>query len=159
MAGVSLPLRHNRGPILVLDYETDAPLPFVEFEDGHYVRGEGRRQVFAGRYDAAERLEPDAARAVGEDFALAIVDRFEQFLPDLAGASVVADWVGVRTITPDDRPLVGATDLEDYDVATGMSGLGVTLAPVVGEVLASVVADDRECDPAVRAFLSPTRFE
>ena len=163
MAGVSLPIRHNRGPILVLDYETDAPLPFVEFEDGHYVRGEGRRQVFAGRYgaayDAAERLDPDAARAVGEDFALAVVDRFEQFLPDLADASIVADWVGVRTITPDDRPLVGATDLEGYHVATGMSGLGVTLAPAVGEVLASVVADDRECDPAVRTFLSPTRFE
>ncbi|WP_254535606.1 NAD(P)/FAD-dependent oxidoreductase [Halomarina litorea] len=162
MAGVSHPLRNNRGQILVLDHGTDPPLPFVEFEDGHYVRGEGTRQVFAGgygaRYEDAARLDPDAARSVDESFSLAAVERFERFLPALVDARVATDWVGLRTITPDGNPLVGATDREGYYVATGLSGLGVTLAPAVGSVLADVVAPDRECDPAVRAFLSPTRF-
>ena len=162
MAGVDLPIRHNRGPILVLDHETDRPLPFVEFGDGHYVRGEGRRQVFAGRYgaayDDAERLDLDAARPVDESFRLAVGERLERYLPGLVAAGVAAEWVGVRTITPDGRPFVGGTGLGGYHVATGMNGLGVTLAPVVGEHLASVVAPGRTPDPAFREYLSPSRL-
>jgi sarcosine oxidase subunit beta len=170
MAGVDLPLRHNRGPILVLDHGTDPPLPFVEFEDGHYVRGEGRRQVFAGRYgagyDAAGRLDPDAARSVEESFRLAVGERLGRHLPGLVDAGVAADWVGLRTVTPDGRPFVGGTALDGYYVATGMNGLGVTLAPAVGEHLASVVvadgrwtaSPDRPPDAAVRAYLSPSRL-
>jgi sarcosine oxidase subunit beta len=161
MAGVSLPLRHNAGPILVLDHESDAPLPFVEFENGQYLRGEGRRQVFAGRYgagyDEAERIDLDAARAVDEGFRLALGDLFERFFPDLVDAGVANEWVGVRTLTPDGRPFVGGTDVEGYYVATGMNGLGVTLAPVVGEHLASVVAG-RGSDAEFRAYLSPSRL-
>jgi sarcosine oxidase subunit beta len=162
MAGVPLPLRHNRGPILVLDHDAGIDLPFVEFEDGSYVRGEGRGRAFAGRYgagyDDADRLDPDAARSVEESFALSVVDRFERSLPPLADATVVTDWVGLRTITPDGRPFVGRTPLDGYLVATGMNGLGVTLAPVVGEHLASVVADDRSPDPDFRTYLSPSRL-
>ncbi|MEF8842098.1 MAG: FAD-dependent oxidoreductase [Haloarculaceae archaeon] len=163
MAGVSLPLRHNRGPILVLDHDADRTLPFVEFEDGHYVRGEGRRQVFAGRYgagyDAAGRLDLDAARAADEGFRLAVGDLFERYLPSLVDARVRTDWVGVRTITPDGRPFVGVTGLDGYYAATGMNGLGVTLAPAAGEHLASVVAADRDPEPAFRTYLSPSRVE
>jgi len=163
MAGVDLPLRHNVGPILVLDHDADRTLPFVEFEDGRYVRGEGPRRAFAGRYGvgygAAERLDVDAARAVEESFRLSVGDLFERYLPELIDARVATDWVGVRTITPDGRPFVGGTELEGYVVATGMNGLGVTLAPAVGEHLASVVAPDRAPDPAFRAYLSPSRVE
>jgi sarcosine oxidase subunit beta len=162
MVGVSLPLRHNVGPILVLDHDANLELPFVEFEDGSYVRGEGRRQVFAGRYgvgyDDAERLDPAAARSPGEAFRLAVGDRLGTSLPGLADARVATDWVGVRTITPDGDPFVGETEVEGYYAATGMSGLGVTLAPAVGEHLAAVVAPDRAPDDAVRERLSPARL-
>ena len=162
MAGVSLPLRHNVGPILVLDHDLDIALPFVEFEDGGYVRGEGRRQAFAGRYgagyEAAERLDPDAARSIDEAFRLAVGDRLEAHLPGLADARVTTDWVGVRTITPDGDPFVGETEIGGYYAATGMSGLGVTLAPAVGEHLASIVAPDGTPDAAVRERLSPARL-
>jgi sarcosine oxidase subunit beta len=162
MAGVSLPLRHNVGPILVLDHDADLELPFVEFEDGSYVRGEGRHQAFAGRYgvgyDDAERLDPDAARSTDESFRLAVGDRLESSLPGLADARVATDWVGVRTITPDGNPFVGETDVEGYFVASGMSGLGVTLAPAVGEHLASVVAPGRAPEDDVRERLSPARL-
>lgn len=162
MAGVDLPLRHNLGPILVLDHGLDIELPFVEFEDGGYVRGDGRRRAFAGRYgagyDAADRLDPDAARSVEESFSLSVADRFERHLPGLVDASVANDWVGLRTITPDGRPLVGGTDVEGYHVATGMNGLGVTLAPAVGEHLASVLVPGRTPDAGIRELLSPSRF-
>jgi sarcosine oxidase subunit beta len=162
MAGIDLPLRHNRGPILVLDHDADRTFPFVEFEDGSYVRGEGRRQVFAGRYgagyDAAGQFDLDAARAADEGFRLAVGDLFERYLPALVDARIRADWVGVRTITSDGRPFVGRTALGGYYVATGMNGLGVTLAPVVGEHVASVVAPDRDPDPAFRSYLSPSRL-
>jgi len=163
MAGVDLPLRHNGGPILVLDHDADRTLPFVEFGDGRYVRGEGPRRAFAGRYgvgyDAAGQFDLDAARTADESFRLSVGDLFERYLPDLVDARVRTDWVGTRTITPDGRPFVGRAGLEGYFVATGMNGLGVTLAPAVGEHLASVVAADRTPDAAFEAYLSPSRLE
>ena len=159
MVGVSLPLRHNYGPVLVLQADERVSLPFVEFEDGHYVRREGDRQVFAGRYgasyDDATVVDPDHARSVDHEFYLAVERRLSERLtaPDL---ELVNEWVGLRTITPDGRPFVGATDVDGFFVACGLSGLGVTLAPGVAQFLARVLADD-PVDGAIESYLSPAR--
>lgn len=49
MAGVSVPLRHNQGPILVLDCDQPCSLPNTSFENGYYIRGEGRSLALAGK--------------------------------------------------------------------------------------------------------------
>jgi sarcosine oxidase subunit beta len=161
MAGVSLPFRHNRGPVVVLGKDDPFSLPFIQFGDGLYVRGEGRNQAFGGRfgasYEDAERLDPTDARSIDHDFYLEIGERIEAAIPRLEGAEVVADWVGVRTLTPDGVPIVGESAVDEFYLAAGMNGLGVTLAPAVGEFLANRIAGE-SVDPEVAAYLSPDRF-
>jgi sarcosine oxidase subunit beta len=160
LAGVSLPLRHNFGPILVLQSETELSLPFVEFEDGYYVRGEGDRQVFAGRfgapYEDADVVDPGHARAVDSEFYLAVEERLSERFPSLPELALVNEWVGLRTVTPDGRPFVGETDVDGYFAASGMSGLGVTRAPAVGQLLAGLIAGD-DVERSLREYLSPDR--
>lgn len=161
MAGVSLPFRHNRGPVVVLGKDEPFSLPFVQFGDGLYVRGEGRSQAFAGSfgasYEEAERLDPTDARSVDHGFYLEVGERIEEAIPRLEGAEVVADWVGVRTLTPDGVPAVGETAVDDLYVAAGMNGLGVTVAPAIGEFLAGRIAGET-VDPEMAAYLDPSRF-
>ena len=161
MAGVSLPFRHNRGPVVVLQKDEPFRLPFVQFSDGLYFRSEGRNQAFAGNFGAsyadATRLSPSDARSVDHEFYLDVEDRIRERVPRLEGVELVNEWVGVRTLTPDGAPAVGPTTVDGFFVAAGMNGLGVTLAPAVGAHLADVIAGNA-ADADVDAYLSPARL-
>lgn len=159
--GVSLPFRHNRGPVVVLQKDDPFSLPFVQFSDGLYFRGEGRTQAFAGNfgadYEDAEVLNPASAHSIDHEFYLEIDARIEDAIPRLDGVELVNEWVGVRTLTPDGVPIVGETDVRGFFVAAGMNGLGVTLAPAIGEFLAAAIEGD-DVDSDLESYLSPARF-
>ena len=176
MAGIDLPLRHTYGPIVVLETGRETDLPLTLLPDDYYVREEGPTGVlvgnFATEYDEAPVLDPDAAHAIDHEFYLAAADSLATYLPALADADVVAEWVGLRTVTPDGWPYVGETGLPGYHVACGMSGYGITLSPAVGRLLAGWLTDDQEETlsgawasvprsdvAALRAFLSPARAD
>lgn len=159
--GVSLPMKHTYGPIVVLQADADVDLPLTMFEDGYYVRAEGANQAFAGRfavsYEDAQSLDPDATHSVPQEFYLEVGDRLSEAVPALGDADVVADWMGLRTVTPDGRPYVGETAVPGFYVACGMSGLGITRAPVVGEVLAATLTDDTSDVERFLGHMSPSR--
>lgn len=161
MVGVEHPLRHTYGRILVLQCAEPFDLPFVSFESGDYFRSEGTRQAFAGRlekdYASAVREDPDAAHPVEDAFRRDVARNAARFLPVLEEAEVVNEWVGLRTVTPDKKPIVGPTSVEGFHVATGMSGLGVTLAPSVTAHLAEYVLTGEPNATVER--LSADRFE
>ncbi|WP_435334913.1 NAD(P)/FAD-dependent oxidoreductase [Haloarchaeobius sp. TZWWS8] len=160
-AGVSHPFRHNRGPVVVLQKDEAFTLPFIQFGDGIYFRGEGQTQAFAGNfgasYEEAELLDPRGARSIPHEFYLEIDDRIQAAVPRLDGVELANEWVGVRTLTPDGVPIVGETAVDDFFVAAGMNGLGVTLAPALGEYLAGVI-EGKDVDRELEAYLSPARF-
>lgn len=161
LAGVEAPLRHNYGPILVLDVDAELSLPFVAFPNRQYFREEGRTNAFAGRrgvdYAEAERRDPDRARQVPEAFRLAVEKRVTESIPALAEAVVINEWMGMRTITPDALPLVGETTVDGFSLACGLSGKGITLAPAIGRDLAHQLTAG-ETTPAL-AEVSPARFD
>jgi D-amino-acid dehydrogenase len=65
---------------------------------------------------------------------------FRTWNPGRAGRS----WAGLRPLTPDGLPVIGPVPgHEGLFVATGHGMLGVTLAPVTGELLAPAVVDGR----------------
>ena len=147
LVDVSLPLRHTTGPILVLEGDGPVSIPFLKNVDGDfYVRPEGGSKLLAGRrwgrYDEAPLLDPDDARGVDDRFRRDVAALSESHLPALEGAAVVNEWVGLRTVTPDFRPVVGPTARDGFLVACGMSGSGVGLAPLVGRLVADHVDDD-----------------
>lgn len=160
LAGVSAPLRHTRGPILALAAEEPVRMPFVRFERRTYARPFGEAGTYLGHYatDYAEAVEvdPDEPRAIDDWFRREARETVETFLPSLADARTVDEWVGLRTVTPDGRPLVGSTSVDGFHLAAGMTGQGVTLAPVVGELVAALVTSGSV--PPEGAAFSPARF-
>jgi sarcosine oxidase subunit beta len=161
LVDVSLPLRHNFGPVLVLQQDADVDLPFLEFPDGHYFREEGRQQVFAGTFGAtfedADVVDPTHAHSIDHEFYLDVEERVARLLHGLDDVELVNEWVGLRTITPDGRPFVGETDCDGCYVACGMNGLGVTLAPEIGRLVATAIDDDGRPGRELAEYLSPGR--
>lgn len=77
-------------------------------------------------------------------------------VPELAEAH----WEGVSTSlrpgTPDNGPLIGATEMEGLVMAAGHYRNGILLAPITAEAVVAVLLDQELPDP-VRAF-APDRF-
>ena len=60
-------------------------------------------------------------------------------LPALADARVLEDWAGLRPGTPDGLPILGATTVPGYFVATGHFRDGILLAPVTARAMAQLI--------------------
>jgi glycine oxidase len=79
-----------------------------------------------------------------------------KIFPALANARVLEDWAGLRPGTPDDLPILGATETPGYFVAAGHFRDGILLAPVTAHVMAQMVTGVTP-DHDISAF-SPSRF-
>jgi sarcosine oxidase subunit beta len=162
LVDLSLPLGRTRGPIL--DVQARAPdFPFTLFEraDGpaHYLRPH-ESGVYAGRYatdsEGSEALDPDREYATGETFESEVETLLETTVPKLSSADLEEGWVGLRTVSPDGFPLVGAVGPAGFLAACGPSGLGVTRAPAIADLLGSYLETGRASEDL--EALSPTRF-
>jgi glycine oxidase len=80
-----------------------------------------------------------------------------KIIPEFAKAKILEDWAGLRPGTPDDLPILGATDTPGYYVATGHFRDGILLAPITAQVMADVICG---IEPRLdlKAF-SPERFQ
>jgi glycine oxidase len=68
-------------------------------------------------------------------------------LPALENARVLEDWAGLRPGTPDNLPILGATPVPGYFVATGHFRDGILLAPATARVMALLIEGRTpECD-------------
>ncbi len=157
-AGVSLPLCHTLGPMLALEGKSTADLPFTLFESRRYVRPVGDARAYVGEYQTdyveGQRYEPADLR-IPDDFRAAALS-IDDVVPGLVDHSVVDEWVGLRTVTPDGFPIVGETETPGFYAACGPTGLGITLAPAIADVLAETL--EGTVDPTVQSRLSPDRF-
>lgn len=66
-----------------------------------------------------------------------------EVMPALANAPVLETWAGLRPGTPDKLPILGATPIAGYFVATGHYRDGILLAPATGRVMGQVVAGEQ----------------
>ena len=113
----------------------------LAFDDSRVVVG-ATRETGAG-FDA--RVTASGQREV-LDAALATA-------PGLADAGLIETRVGLRPLSGDDVPHIGALPGHPrVFVATGFGAGGLTMGPVVGELLASVIAD---ADAAATGTLAP----
>lgn len=72
--------------------------------------------------------------------------------PALSNFSVSETWAGLRPATPSGRPVIGATALDGYYVATGHYRNGILLAPVTAGLLADAIEGKAG---ALEAFAPP----
>jgi len=77
-------------------------------------------------------------------------------VPQLRNARILESWAGLRPGTPDGLPILGATEISGYYVATGHYRDGILLAPITAKIMAGVVTGAK-CEYDLRPF-SATRF-
>ena len=98
----------------------------VPRSDGRILLGSTLEDAgFDKRTDAAtlHRLQHEAA----------------QLVPALTGARILEAWAGLRPGTPDELPILGATPVAGYFLATGHFMNGILLAPATARGMAQVV--------------------
>jgi glycine/D-amino acid oxidase-like deaminating enzyme len=124
--------------------ETPEISPMIQpAPDGSVLTGTSREPSFA-----ADPLAFDVPRLVATEAS--------RLVPALAEAPVLATWSGVRPVSPDERPTLGAVR-EGLFVATGHGSEGVILGAASAEHLAALVlGKDPPFDPAP---FDPLRFE
>jgi glycine oxidase len=80
-----------------------------------------------------------------------------RLVPALKEARILEAWAGLRPGTPDDLPILGATSMPGYFVATGHFRDGILLTPVTAHVMAQVITGAKP-EYEISAF-SPQRFQ
>ncbi|HVF08024.1 MAG TPA: FAD-binding oxidoreductase [Actinomycetota bacterium] len=95
--------------------------------------------------------EPPEERIVGRLLAAA-----RELVPAIDEAAVQSSWWGLRPLTPDERPLIGAVR-EGLHVATGHGSEGVILGAGTAQLVAAHLAD--EAPPFDAAPFDPLRFD
>ncbi len=114
-------------------------------------RSDGRILVGATVEEAGYDKRTDAAT----------IQRMRQaaihLVPALAQARMLEAWAGLRPGSPDNLPMLGATRIPGYFVATGHFRDGILLTPITAQVMAQMVTGGQpEYDVAP---FSPARFQ
>lgn len=69
------------------------------------------------------------------------LQRAQRYAPGVAHAPIVRTWVGLRPYSIDNHPLIGPWDpVPGFWLAAGHEGLGISMAPVTGLLIAEQIA-------------------
>jgi glycine oxidase len=148
----SFPVRPVKGQMLAVVGIPRSSLRHVIRAPEIYLvpRSDGRLLIGATLEQAGydKRTDPDTIHRMHQA-AIALV-------PAMSQVRVLEAWAGLRPGSPDNLPLLGATETPGYFVATGHFRDGILLAPVSAHLMAQIVTGARpEYD--VSPF-SPGRF-
>jgi glycine/D-amino acid oxidase-like deaminating enzyme len=71
------------------------------------------------------------------------MQRFHQaaanLLPQIGEARILEAWAGLRPGTPDGLPILGATEISGYFVATGHFRNGILLSAITARLMTEVI--------------------
>jgi D-amino-acid dehydrogenase len=145
--GIELPVYPVKGYSLTLPLVDESRAPVSTVLDETY-------KVAVTRFDNRIRVG-GMAELAGFDLSLKIQRRktLEMVVEDLfPGAGALARgefWTGLRPMTPDSTPIVGATAVDRLFVSTGHGTLGWTMAAGSGRFIADLMTGRRpDIDPA-----------
>jgi glycine oxidase len=149
-AGV--PIRPRKGQMLSLMPSNPRLLTHVVQAPGVYIvpRTSGRIVLGATVEDAGfnKTVFPQTVEALRQAAVGCI--------PELDSAPVHESWAGLRPGTPDDLPLMGATDIPRVYIAAGHFRNGIPLAPATAKAMSGVITGEPG-EISIAAF-SPGRF-
>ena len=137
--GIRIPVEPARNFIAV----TQRVRPFfTEFVSSHdmqvYFRPARTGQVHVGGVLVATTASDKTVPAEG----LPHLSRVALMVPALGNANFLRAWAGTLAMTPDRLPIIGPVDgINGYILATGFSGHGFCLGPIVGKLLSELVVD------------------
>ena len=140
MLGVALPNKPHRHEICSTEPLKPWLKPLVaDLGDGLYFSQSTRGEIVGGIGNdyVAPGLSSESSYAFLGKYARSLVST----CPVLGQVKVLRQWAGCYDLTPDANPIVGAVDeVEEFYQASGFMGHGFMMAPIVGKLLAELVA-------------------
>jgi glycine oxidase len=132
---IHFPARPVKGQMLCLIMpEKELIRHVVRTPDVYLIpRSDGRMLIGATLEDVGfdKRTVPETIQKLNR----AAID----LVPDLAEARFLEAWAGLRPGTPDKLPILGATAIDGYFVATGHFRDGILLAPITAKIMAQII--------------------
>lgn len=124
-----------------------------------YFRPEIGGLTLIGDFWGKRGVNPDACAQTATAESLApLVERAVGRVPALADAAIWRGVTGVYDVSPDFRPLIGATPgVGGLYVVCGFSGMGFKISPAIGLVVSELLLDGRAKAVDISAF-DPERF-
>jgi D-amino-acid dehydrogenase len=156
IGGLSLPIQPAKG------YHRDLPVGFGGAPEMNITVMLGERYVFCtplgGFLRLAGTLELSGLnhRMVGPRLSN-LNESAAKYVEGMENPVSTDDWVGLRPVTPDGMPMIGAApSLEGLYVANGHAMLGLTLGPITGKLMADMIVGKKPSRDL--APLRPDRF-
>lgn len=138
--GLDLPVKAERHEILVSE-----PLkPFldpmlVDLSNGYYINQDMRGELVGGLgTHAEESMDWSSSLEFLREFSKTTV----RLLPRLGSVRVLRQWAGSYDKTPDAKPILGIAETGPANLvqANGFSGHGMMISPMVGVLIAQLIA-------------------
>lgn len=138
----SLPIEPVRGQIVACPWPATEP-PAIVYGGGGYVMERGGTAI------AGSTMERVGFDATTTDEGIARVRAAAgRILPALGTAEPTGSWAGLRPMTPDGRPIIGADPLVgNLWYATGHGRNGILLAAMTGDLIGQLcTGEEIDCD-------------
>lgn len=146
------PVRPRKGQMLYLGSARSGQLQHVVRAPEVYIVPRSSGKVLLGT--TVEDVGFD--KSVRKETIQALHDAARRYVPELATARVTETWAGLRPGSPDDLPLIGASDERNVFLASGLFRNGILLAPLTAKITADLVMG-KQPEIDITAF-SPSRF-
>lgn len=153
--GVRVPVAPMRGQIAHLEVDHDsAAWPIVTGFREHYLVPWDDHRIVAGATREADAGFDVRTTAVG---VMEILSEALRVAPGLAPAALREIRVGLRPVSPDGLPILGAAEqVQGLFIGTGHGALGLQLGPYSGRALAALVLG--QDPPSDLSPFAPARF-
>lgn len=150
MVGLDIPLYPERHQILVTEpLEMFLPCMVISFTHGTYFKQTPHGSLLMGVGDPEHEIKDFNLESTWQ-FLGDVAKRITFHLPALKEVRVVRQWSGLYDMTPDSQAILGKTEVRGFYLDIGWSGHGLQLGPVVGKLLAEVIAgEEPEIDISV----------
>ena len=159
--GIAAPFKSIRHSIVALHYPAAAPdgLPTVNDVVHSFSARPSGRVSLVGVGEEEEVQTDDYNQGIDPHIGYVTLRSLSKRLPFMTGSTLAGGWSGLFTVTPDWHPVLGKIpEIDGLFCATGFSGHGFKLSPMVGVVMSELVTSKEPTSIDVSS-LGIKRFE
>ncbi|MFK7848313.1 MAG: NAD(P)/FAD-dependent oxidoreductase [Rhodothermales bacterium] len=156
LLGIKLPIQPAKGYSVTLDAPVNGPeIPMILTEAKVTITPMGNQLRFGGTLELAGFDD-----SIDRVRTSSILNTIPDYLPNIKPEEIQTDqiWSGYRPCTPDGLPMIGRSGAySNLVIATGHAMIGITLAPITGQLVTNVV---NQATPSINIMaLKPERFD
>jgi sarcosine oxidase subunit beta len=151
MAGVEIPITPCPNQFILTEPMPPILPPFLLISGIAVCRQSARGHVYIGNTNAPGGITGFSKETNYGEMTRTITNILK-IVPAFRGLSIIRTWVGTIDFSPDDNFILGREDsVEGLILASGFSGHGFALTPVIGQLLCELITDGETSLP-VDAF-------